>query len=565
MREEIKAAVADCYEKLEIEWNVDVEAYPSIIALFESAFEKYGDSPACSSLGHALSYRELERLSGNFASWLQHESGLAEGDRVAIQMPNLIQYLVACLGTLRAGMVVVNTNPLYTERELEHQLNDSGARILVLQANVAETAAAVVERTPVEQIVLTEIADLHPQPKRFLINAVVKHVKKMVPKVSLPNVVKFNDALRRGAKQPHTSVARSLGDIAMLQYTGGTTGLAKGAMLSHGNLVANAMQLDGFFETHNIESEGAVFMQPLPVYHIYAFTASMFSLLKGAHTLFIPNPRDLATVVEGFDKYQPTVFCGLNTLFVALCNDPRFQALNFSKLAVTLSGGMALTHAAAERWHEVTGCEVSEGYGLTETSPTATSNPGNGRQIGTIGIPVPLTDVKVISAEGESLGFDESGELCIKGPQVMQGYWQRPEATAEVLDAEGWFKTGDVAVIQPDGYLRIVDRIKDMIIVSGFNVYPNELEDVCVRCPGVLECAAVGVPSEATGESIVLYVVKTDEALSEEAVISFMREQVTGYKVPKTVIFKDELPKTNVGKILRRELRDEAQQSLAAA
>ena len=558
MQADVSAAIAARYQDLNIEWDVDVTAYPSIVALFEDAMQRYPDLTACSSVGHSISYRELDTLSANFASWLQSDSGLSQGDRVAIQMPNLMQYLVACLGTLRAGMVVVNTNPLYTERELEHQLNDSGARLLVLQANVAETAANVVSKTGIEKIVLTEIADLHPMPKRWLLNAAVKYIKKMVPKVVLPNVVKFNDVLKKGARQTHTSVDIALTDLAMLQYTGGTTGVAKGAMLSHGNIVANVMQIDGFFETFGIDAKGSVFMQPLPVYHIYAFTVSMYSLRKGAHTLFIPNPRDLGSVVEAFKKYQPTVFAGLNTLFVGLCNDERFRSITFENLKLTMSGGMALTEAAAERWADVTGCHVYEGYGLTETSPTATTNPGNGRQLGTIGIPVPQTYVKTVSESGETLGFDEAGELCIKGPQVMQGYWQRPEATAEVLDQGGWFATGDVAVIQPDGYVKIVDRIKDMIIVSGFNVYPNELEDVCAKHPGVLECAAVGIESEATGEGIRMYVVKSDPTLTEDAVIAHMRNQVTAYKVPKSIVFKDDLPKTNVGKILRRELRDEA-------
>ena len=558
MQADVSAAIAARYQDLNIEWDVDVTAYPSIVALFEDAMQRYPDLSACSSVGHSISYRELDTLSANFASWLQSDSGLSQGDRVAIQMPNLMQYLVACLGTLRAGMVVVNTNPLYTERELEHQLNDSGARLLVLQANVAETAANVVSKTGIEKIVLTEIADLHPMPKRWLLNAAVKYIKKMVPKVVLPNVVKFNDVLKKGARQKYTPVDIALTDLAMLQYTGGTTGVAKGAMLSHGNIVANVMQIDGFFETFGIDAKGSVFMQPLPVYHIYAFTVSMYSLRKGAHTLFIPNPRDLGSVVEAFKKYQPTVFAGLNTLFVGLCNDERFRSITFENLKLTMSGGMALTEAAAERWADVTGCHVYEGYGLTETSPTATTNPGNGRQLGTIGIPVPQTYVKTVSESGETLGFDEAGELCIKGPQVMQGYWQRPEATAEVLDQEGWFATGDVAVIQPDGYVKIVDRIKDMIIVSGFNVYPNELEDVCAKHPGVLECAAVGIESEATGEGIRMYVVKSDPTLTEDAVIAHMRNQVTAYKVPKSIVFKDDLPKTNVGKILRRELRDEA-------
>ena len=347
MQADVSAAIAARYQDLNIEWDVDVTAYPSIVALFEDAMQRYPDLTACSSVGHSISYRELDTLSANFASWLQSDSGLSQGDRVAIQMPNLMQYLVACLGTLRAGMVVVNTNPLYTERELEHQLNDSGARLLVLQANVAETAANVVSKTGIEKIVLTEIADLHPMPKRWLLNAAVKYIKKIVPKVVLPNVVKFNDVLKKGARQTHTSVDIALTDLAMLQYTGGTTGVAKGAMLTHGNIVANVMQIDGFFETFGIDAKGSVFMQPLPVYHIYAFTVSMYSLRKGAHTLFIPNPRDLGSVVEAFKKYQPTVFAGLNTLFVGLCNDERFRSITFENLKLTMSGGMALTEAAA--------------------------------------------------------------------------------------------------------------------------------------------------------------------------------------------------------------------------
>ncbi len=342
----------------------------------------------------------------------------------------------------------------------------------------------------------------------------------------------------------------------MLQYTGGTTGVAKGAMLSHGNLVANVMQCDAFFASHKLAGAGDIFMQPLPVYHIYAFTASMYSLYVGAQTVFIPNPRDLPSLVKAFEQYKPRLFCGLNTLFVALCNDAAFKQLDFSTLKVTLSGGMALTEAAAAEWQDITGCVVSEGYGLTETSPVATSNPGGAQQIGTIGLPVPGTEVRVINDQGEPLGLDEAGELCIKGPQVMQGYWRRPEATAEVISPEGWFATGDVAVIQPDGYLRIVDRKKDMIVVSGFNVYPNELEDVLSKHPAVLECAAVGVRDETSGEIVKMFVVPRDASLTEQAVKDYCREHLTAYKVPRLVEFREDLPKTNVGKILRRELRD---------
>lgn len=539
-----------------INTQVDVGRYPNIVALVEEALRKHATSKACSSLGHDLSYAELDKLSANFGAWLQHESGLQAGDRVAVQMPNLIQYLVVVLGALRAGMVVVNTNPLYTERELEHQFNDAGVKLLVVQANVAQTAAAVLPRTGVEKVVLTELADLHPQPKRFLINFVAKHVKKLVPPFSLPTALSLRDVLAKGARHSLRPVAAKPEDLAMLQYTGGTTGVAKGAMLSHGNLVANVLQCDALFASHKLKGKGDVFMQPLPVYHIYAFTASMYGLFVGAQTVFIPNPRDLASVVAAFERYRPKLFCGLNTLFVALSNDPAFKALDFSELKVTLSGGMALTEAAAQEWQRITGCPVSEGYGLTETSPVATSNPGYAQQIGTIGLPVPMTEVCVVDDQGKTLGFEEAGELCIRGPQVMQGYWQRPEATDEVINAEGWFATGDVAVIQPDGYLRIVDRKKDMIVVSGFNVYPNELEDVLSKHPGVLECAAVGVPEPSTGEAVKMFVVRKDPQLTEAAVRDYCREHLTAYKVPKQVEFRDELPKSNVGKILRRELRD---------
>jgi len=460
------------------------------------------------------------------------------------------------LGVLRAGMVVVNTNPLYTEREVEHQFNDADVKLLVVQANVARNASLVLPKTSVEQVIVTELADLHPAPKRHIINLVAKYVKKLVPPFDIPGAMKLRNVLKAGRALEFQPVPAGADELAMLQYTGGTTGVAKGAMLSHGNLVANVMQCDAFFASHKLAGAGDIFMQPLPVYHIYAFTASMYSLYVGAQTVFIPNPRDLPSLVKAFEQYKPRLFCGLNTLFVALCNDAAFKQLDFSTLKVTLSGGMALTEAAAAEWQDITGCVVSEGYGLTETSPVATSNPGGAQQIGTIGLPVPCTEVRVINDQGEPLGLDEAGELCIKGPQVMQGYWRRPEATAEVISPEGWFATGDVAVIQPDGYLRIVDRKKDMIVVSGFNVYPNELEDVLSKHPAVLECAAVGVRDETSGEIVKMFVVPRDASLTEQAVKDYCREHLTAYKVPRLVEFREDLPKTNVGKILRRELRD---------
>ncbi|MEK9928949.1 MAG: AMP-binding protein, partial [Halieaceae bacterium] len=536
--------------------NIDTERFPNIVALFEDAFARHGQLKACTSLGHDLTYQDLDRLTRDFAAWLQQGSGLQRGDRVAVQMPNLIQYLVVVLGVLRAGMVVVNTNPLYTEREVEHQFNDADVKLLVVQANVARNASLVLPKTSVEQVIVTELADLHPAPKRHIINLVAKYVKKLVPPFDIPGAMKLRNVLKAGRALEFQPVPAGADELAMLQYTGGTTGVAKGAMLSHGNLVANVMQCDAFFASHKLAGAGDIFMQPLPVYHIYAFTASMYSLYVGAQTVFIPNPRDLPSLVKAFEQYKPRLFCGLNTLFVALCNDAAFKQLDFSTLKVTLSGGMALTEAAAAEWQDITGCVVSEGYGLTETSPVATSNPGGAQQIGTIGLPVPGTEVRVINDQGEPLGLDEAGELCIKGPQVMQGYWRRPEATAEVISPEGWFATGDVAVIQPDGYLRIVDRKKDMIVVSGFNVYPNELEDVLSKHPAVLECAAVGVRDETSGEIVKMFVVPRDASLTEQAVKDYCREHLTAYKVPRLVEFREDLPKTNVGKILRRELRD---------
>ena len=556
LQAELNQAIAQALSNVGIEMNIDTERFPNIVALFEDAFARHGQLTACTSLGHDLSYQDLDRLTRDFAAWLQQGSGLQRGDRVAVQMPNLIQYLVVVLGVLRAGMVVVNTNPLYTEREVEHQFNDADVKLLVVQANVARNASLVLPKTSVEQVIVTELADLHPAPKRHIINLVAKYVKKLVPPFDIPGAMKLRNVLKAGRALEFQPVPAGADELAMLQYTGGTTGVAKGAMLSHGNLVANVMQCDAFFASHKLAGAGDIFMQPLPVYHIYAFTASMYSLYVGAQTVFIPNPRDLPSLVKAFEQYKPRLFCGLNTLFVALCNDAAFKQLDFSTLKVTLSGGMALTEAAAAEWQDIPGCVVSEGYGLTETSPVATSNPGGAQQIGTIGLPVPCTEVRVINDQGEPLGLDEAGELCIKGPQVMQGYWRRPEATAEVISPEGWFATGDVAVIQPDGYLRIVDRKKDMIVVSGFNVYPNELEDVLSKHPAVLECAAVGVRDETSGEIVKMFVVPRDASLTEQAVKDYCREHLTAYKVPRLVEFREDLPKTNVGKILRRELRD---------
>ncbi|PKM28186.1 MAG: long-chain fatty acid--CoA ligase [Gammaproteobacteria bacterium HGW-Gammaproteobacteria-12] len=538
--------------------EINPDQYPNILAVLKESCQRFADKPAFSNLGKTLTYGEIYKLSGDFAAYLQKHTDLKPGDRIAVQLPNVLQYPIVVFGAMRAGLVVVNTNPLYTARELEHQFNDSGAKALICLANMAHLAEQVVPKTGVKTVIVTEVGDMLPTFKRLLVNAVIKHVKKMVPAYNLPKAVKLNDALAKGRGQSFTEATPSNADIAVLQYTGGTTGVAKGAMLTHRNLVANMLQVKALMGA-NLNEGCEVLIAPLPLYHIYAFTFHcMAMMLIGGHNILLTNPRDLPAVVKDLAKYRFTGFVGLNTLFVALCNNEDFRKLDFSSLKLTVSGGMALQLATAERWKEVTGCAICEGFGMTETSPVATVNPFSAIQLGTIGIPVPSTLCKVVNDDGQELAIGEIGELCVKGPQVMKGYWQRQEATDEILDAEGWLKTGDIGLIQEDGYLRIVDRKKDMILVSGFNVYPNELEDVLATLPGVLQCAAIGVPDEKSGEAIkVFVVVKPGESLTKEQVMEHMRANLTGYKVPKAVEFRDVLPTTNVGKILRRELRDE--------
>ncbi|MBX8484395.1 long-chain fatty acid--CoA ligase [Pseudomonas cichorii] len=538
--------------------DIDPDEYPNVQAVLKQSCERFANKPAFSNLGKTITYGELYELSGAFAAWLQQHTDLQPGDRIAVQLPNVLQYPVAVFGAMRAGLIVVNTNPLYTVREMEHQFNDSGAKALVCLANMAHLAEKVVPKTQVKHVIVTEVADLLPPLKRLLINSVIKYVKKMVPAYHLPHAIKFNDVLSKGRGQPVKEASPANSDVAVLQYTGGTTGVAKGAMLTHRNLIANMLQCKALMGS-NLHEGCEILITPLPLYHIYAFTFHCMSMmLIGNHNILISNPRDLPAMVKELSKWKFSGFVGLNTLFVALCNNQEFRNLDFSSLKVTLSGGMALQLAVAERWKEVTNCSICEGYGMTETSPVATVNPISNIQIGTIGIPVPSTLCKVIDDAGNELPLGEVGELCVKGPQVMKGYWQRQEATDEMLDAEGWLKTGDIAIIQPDGYMRIVDRKKDMILISGFNVYPNELEDVLVGLPGVLQCAAIGIPDEKSGESIKVFVVaKPGVTLTKEQVMEHMRANLTGYKVPRSVEFRDVLPTTNVGKILRRELRDE--------
>ena len=538
--------------------EIDPDEYRNIQDVLKQSCEQFADKPAFSNLGKTLTYGELYKLSGEFAAYLQQNTDLQPGDRIAVQLPNLIQYPVVVFGAMRAGLIVVNTNPLYTSREMEHQFNDSGAKALVCLANMAHLAETVLPKTGIRHVIVTEVGDMLPTLKRMLVNAVVKHVKKMVPAFNLPKAVKFNDAMSLGRGKAPREANPGSDDIAVLQYTGGTTGVAKGAMLTHRNIVANMLQCRALMGSE-LGNGCETMVAPLPLYHIYAFTFHcMTMMLIGAHNVLITNPRDLPTFVKDLGKYRFTGFVGLNTLFVALCNNEDFRKLDFSSLKATFSGGMALQLAAAERWQQVTGCEICEGFGMTETSPVVSVNPFGGIQIGTIGIPMPSTLCKVIDDEGNDLPMGAIGELCVKGPQVMRGYWQRQDATDEILSADGWLKTGDIGIIQEDGYLRIVDRKKDMILVSGFNVYPNELEDVLATLPGVLQCAAIGVPDDKSGEAIKLFVVvKPGESLTKEQVIQHMHDNVTGYKRPKTVEFRDSLPTTNVGKILRRELRDE--------
>jgi long-chain acyl-CoA synthetase len=544
--------------------EVDVHAYKSVIEVFERSCHKFADRPAFSNMGVTLTYAELDRHSAAFAAWLQEHTELKPGDRIAVQMPNLLQYPIAVFGALRAGLIVVNTNPLYTAREMRHQFKDSGARALVYLNMFGKLVQEVLPDTEIQYLIEVKMGDMQSAAKGWLINTVVDKVKKMVPAYDLPQATGFKRALQLGRAHQPKPVPLQLSDVAVLQYTGGTTGLAKGAMLSHGNLVANMQQVHACMSQHGSDGspvfqEGKeIMIAPLPLYHIYAFTANcMCMMVGGNHNILITNPRDIAGFIKELGKWRFTAMIGLNTLFVALMNHPDFKSLDFSSLKSTNSGGTALVKATAERWEQITGCRIVEGYGLTETAPVASTNPyGDKSRLGTVGIPVPGTAMKVIDDQGHELSLGERGELCVKGPQVMLGYWNRPEATAEALDAEGWLKTGDIAVIDPDGFVSIVDRKKDLIIVSGFNVYPNEIEDVVMAHPGVANCAVIGVPDERSGEAVKLFVVAREGGVSVEELKLFCKENFTGYKVPKHIVLRESLPMTPVGKILRRELRD---------
>ncbi len=543
--------------------DIDVNEYASVREIFEEAVSKHGTRPAFTCMGKTMTFAELDTLSTAFAAWLQG-IGCKKGSRVAIMMPNVLQYPVCLFGTLRAGCTVVNVNPLYTARELEHQLKDSEAEVLVCVENFAHTVEKVIGKTRVRHTVVTSIGELL-HLKGLLVDFVLRRVKKMVPKYSLPGSIRLSDAFAAGRKRTLERVPLGHDDIAFLQYTGGTTGVAKGAMLLNRNIVANMLQARSWIQPFLDPNRREVIITPLPLYHIFSLTANCLVFMSlGGENILIPNPRDIPRFVKEMGKYKFTAFTGVNTLFNALVNNDNFHKLDFSSLHITLGGGMAVQEAVAVKWKEVTGVPLIEAYGLTETSPAATINPLDlPAYNGSIGLPVPSTELILRDDAGNTVALGQPGEICIRGPQVMAGYWKRQDETDKVIDKDGWFASGDIGVMDERGFFRIVDRKKDMILVSGFNVYPNEIEGVVAAHPGVLECAAVGVPDKKSGEAVKLFVVKKDPALTSDAVLKYCREHLTSYKIPRDVEFRTELPKSNVGKILRRELRDEAKKAAA--
>ena len=545
--------------------QIDLEQFRSIAQLLETACDRFRHRPAFANMGKTLSYGDVDRLSRQFAAYLLNDLKLNKGDRVAIMLPNVLQYPVAIFGVLRAGLTVVNTNPMYTARELRHQLHDAGVSAIVVLDNFAATLAEVLRDTPCQHVITTGLGDLLDFPKAQLTNFIVSRVKKMVPAYSIPHAVRFNKALSIGARHALPKVDIDHGDIAFLQYTGGTTGVAKGAMLTHRNMVANMQQSSAWLGKSYVEG-AEIIITAIPLYHIFALTANCLVFMKfGGLNHLITNPRDMPGFVKALAGIRFTAITGVNTLFNGLLNTPGFDKVNFSALHLTLGGGMAVQRAVAERWKKVTGVTLVEAYGLTETSPAACMNPLDlAAYNGSIGLPIPSTDVTIQDDEGKLLATGEVGELCVRGPQVMKGYWQRADETAKVLTSDGWLHTGDIAKMDEKGYFYIVDRKKDMILVSGFNVYPNEIEDVVAQCPGVLEVAAVGVPDEKSGEAVKIVIVRKDPALTVEDIRAHCRANLTGYKQPKYIEFRDSLPKTNVGKILRRELREPIKPATAA-
>lgn len=533
--------------------------YKSLRELIEFAFSEFADRPAYTNMGTTLTFRELDDLSLQFAAYLQQELQLVRGERVAIMLPNVLQYPVALCGIFRAGLVVVNVNPLYTARELRHQLSDSGARCIIILENFAHTLEEVLGDTRIEHVVTTRVGDLLRKPKGWLVNFVLKHVKKMVPPFSLPKSVPLPAALKIGSERPLNSIDLGFADIAFLQYTGGTTGLSKGAMLSHRNMVYNVMQSKAWQADAFAGEERIIAITALPLYHIFSLQSNCLGMLvDGGESVLITNPRDFPAFIKELGKHRFSYITGVNTLFAAMLNTPGFAELDFSKLRLTIGGGMAVQEAVSKRWEKVTGKPIVQAYGLTETSPAAIVNPlGVSTFTGSIGVPISSTEVRICDDDGRDVAAGERGEICIRGPQVMEGYWHKPEETAKVMLPGGWLRTGDIGHMDEKGFVFIEDRKKDMILVSGFNVYPNEIESVVVELDGVLEAAAIGQPDEKSGEVVKLYVVRKDDSVTAESIIEYCRKNLTAYKVPREIEFRDELPKTNVGKILRRALRDE--------
>jgi long-chain acyl-CoA synthetase len=545
--------------------DIDPDRYTSLRDIFEEACALHRHSPAFTNMGATLSYAQLDELSRAFAAWLQKKSGLMPGDRVALMMPNILQYPVALFGTLRAGMVVVNTNPLYTARELEHQLKDSGAKAIVIVENFVHVLQQVLPRTDLKKVLVTRIGDLLGVPRGFIVNFVLKHVRKQIPAWNMPGTSTFKNALGSGLGLKLEPVALVGEDIAFLQYTGGTTGVSKAAILTHRNMVANLLQALAWINPSLKTNEARVVITALPLYHIFALTTNCLAFLPlGARNVLITNPRDFKAFVAELKKYKFNFISGVNTLYNALLHTPGFETVDFSALRVTFAGGMALQGVVAARWKEVTGCVVTQGWGLTETSPIATTNPVGLDFNGSIGLPIPSTDISIRDDAGKELPMNGIGEICVFGPQVMRGYWNRPEETEQVMFGD-WLRTGDIGRMDDAGFVYIEDRKKDMILVSGFNVYPNEVESVAAAHPGVLEVAAVAQQDEKSGEVVALFVVKKDPSLTAQALIAYCRTELTGYKVPRHVYFRSELPKTNVGKILRRALRDELRESSGAS
>jgi long-chain acyl-CoA synthetase len=542
--------------------EIDPSQYQSIVALFEESFAKYKSNNAYASMDKKLTYGQVDEMSQALGAWLQSK-GLARGDRVAVMLPNVLQYPVCIAGILRAGFTMVGVNPLYTPRELEHQLKDSGAKAIIVLENFAKTLEQVIARTSVQHVVVASLGDLLGFPKGTIVNLVVRKVKKMVPAYSLPAATKFNDAIAAGRRLSLKKPDITPDDVAFLQYTGGTTGVSKGATLLHRNVIANTLQNEAWLQPalkKGKQVERLTIVTALPLYHIFALTAcGLLGMRIGAMLLLIPNARDIPAFVKELGKYEFHMLPAVNTLYNALLNNPDFNKLDFSGLKAANGGGMAVQRPVAERFFKLTNCPIIEGYGLSETSPTLTCNRAdNNEYTGTIGLPVPSTEISIRDDDGREVALGEPGEICARGPQVMAGYWQRPDETAKVMTPDGFFKTGDIGVMDAGGQVKIIDRKKDMVLVSGFNVYPNEIEEVVAGHPGVLECAVVGVPDAQSGEAVVLFVSKKDPALTEQTLMKYCAEQLTGYKKPKYIIFQQELPKTNVGKVLRRELRDAA-------